>query len=156
MSVFKKGFNKVDRRVVIPGLTEAVSFPIPAGAYVSRVYAQNRSTEATNLTVGNVASGAQYLASVAVPVASNVTVPDERKDAAPGATVTVSRAGILYPRAAIALQPSKVDSAVHVTLSAYPTVGEGDNERGLVDVVIEIEELWDSLPIPSFLNTNGY
>ena len=156
MSVFKKGYNKVGRRVVIPALTKAFSFDIPAGAFVSRIYAQNRSTTATNLTVGNAAAGAQYLASVAVPVAFNVVVPDERRDAPSGATVTVSRAGILYPRAAIALQPSKVDSKVHVALSAYPTVGTGDNERGLVDVVVEFEELWDSLPIPSFVNNNGY
>lgn len=156
MSVFKLGYNKVDRRMVLPGLVEAVSFAVPAGAFVARVYAQNRSTEAVNLTVGNAAAGAQYLASVAIPVGTDVAVPDERKDAAPGATVTVRRAGVLYPRAAIALQPSKVNSEVHVTLSAYPSTGEGVNERGLVDVVVEFEELWDSLPLPNSVNVHGY
>lgn len=140
MSVFKRGFNKVDRRVVLEGITAAVSFDIPAGAFVSRVYAQNRSTTATNLTVGNVAAGAQYLASVAVPVAT----------AASGSTPVLP--GVLAPRDAIAVAVSKTVSNVHVTLSAYPTLpalGLQGSPRGLVDVVIEFEELWDSLPIPT-------
>lgn len=156
MSVFKLGYNKVDRRMVLPGLVAAVSFPVPAGTFVKRIYAQNRSTTATNLTVGNAPAGAQYLASVAVPVATDVSVPDERKGAAPGATVTVRRAGILTPKAAIDVAASKVNSTVHVTLSAYPAVGTGDQARGLVDVVVEFEELWDSLPLPNSVNVHGY
>lgn len=156
MSVFKKGFNKVDRRVVLPGLTAAAVFAMPAGAWVKRVYAQNRSVTTTNLTVGSAAAGAQYLASVAVPVASTVAVPNEAPGAAPGSTVNVVRAGILSPKNAIDVQPSKVTSALHVTLSAYPTTGTGANVRGQVDVVIELEEMWGSLPIPSTINNKGY
>lgn len=140
MSVFKRGFNKVDRRVVLSGITAALSFDIPAGAYVKRVYAQNRSTTAVNLTVGNAAAGAQYLASTAVPVAT----------AASGSTPLLP--GVLAPTDAIKINPSKVVSNVHVTLSAYPTLpalGLQGEDRGLVDVVIEYEELWDSLPIPT-------
>lgn len=152
MSVFKKGFNKVNRRVVLPSLVGTSVFALPAGAWVTRVYAQNRSTTATNLTVGSAAGGAQYLASVAVPVASTVAVPNEAPGAAPGSTVNVLRAGILSPKNAIDVQPSKVTSALHVALSAYPTVGG----RGQVDVVIELEEMWGSLPIPSTINNKGY
>lgn len=138
MSVFKKGYNKVDRRVVVPGLLGPVVIPAPAGAVVKRVYAQNRSTSASSLTVGNVAAGAQYLASIAVPVATNVTVDG----------ATVQRPGVLSPKPALDIAVPKVDFDIHVTLSAYPSTGSGDNERGLVDVVVEYEEMWDSLPIP--------
>lgn len=138
MSVFKKGYNKVDRRVVLPGVLEALTVQAPAGAVVKRIYAQNRSTTATNLSVGNTAAGEQYLAAVAVPVATDVTVDG----------ATVRRAGILSPKNALQPAVPKVDFNIHVTLSAYPSVGDGDDERGLVDVVIEYEEMWDSLPIP--------
>ena len=140
-SVFKRGYNKVNRRVVIPAVKAAGSFALPAGAFVSRVYAQNRSTTASSLSVGNAAAGAQYLAAVAIPVAD------------------VNGAGILYPRAAIALQPSKVNSEVHYTLTAYPIANPTApvaKQKGAVDVVIEFEELWGSLDLPSFVNQAGY
>lgn len=142
MSVFKLGYNKVDRRVVLPGVKAATVFDIPAGAVLKRVYAQNRSTTATNLTVGNAAAGAQYLASVAVPVADG------------------TGAGVLPPKNALQLAAApKVDTNVHVTLSAYPVTNPtatADKQRGAVDVVIEYEEMWDSLPIPTQHTPRAY
>lgn len=132
-SVFKKGYNKVDRRVVVPAIKGPIEIPVPAGFWPRRVYAQNRSTTATNITVGNAAAGAQYLASTAVPVAAG-GVP-----------------GVLYPtetlKTAVPANPG-TNSSMHVTLSAYPTVGTGANARGQVDVVVEYEELYGSLDIP--------
>lgn len=135
MSVFKKGRNKVNRRVLRLNLTAADSFQIPAGAFVSRIYAQNKSTStAPNLTVGNAAAGAQYLASVAVPVAVAPTSDSQGY-------------GILYPRAAIPLQPSVSKSTVYITLSSYPVDASG---KGQVSVIVEYEEMWGSL------NAQGY
>lgn len=141
MSVFKLGYNKVDRRVVIPGIKAATVFDIPAGAVVSRIYAQNRSTTASNLTVGNAAAGAQYLASVAVPVADSTGY------------------GVLSPKPALAVAVSKVDSNVHITLSAYPVTNPTANtakQKGAIDVVVEYEEMWGSLATPSQHNPRAY
>jgi hypothetical protein len=128
MSVFKYGFNKVNRRVVIPAIKAAQVFDIPAGAHLQRIYAQNRSTTATSLSVGNAVGGAQYLAAIAVPVADG-TGP-----------------GILAPQNALAVAISKVVSNVNITLTAYTLDADG---KGTTDVVVEYEELLDSLPIAS-------
>lgn len=121
MSVFDKGETAVSRRVVIRNPLAAGSFDIPIGAHVTRVTARNRTATASNLTVGNAAAGAQFLASVAVPVGTT---------AAPG-----------YVRSpAISVAPSNVVTNVHYTLSAYPAAPG-------IDIVIEYDELEDSLPL---------
>lgn len=134
MSVFKLGYNKVDRRVVLPGVKAAMVFDIPAGAVVKRVYAQNRSTTAANLSLGTAAGGAEYLAAVAVPVAN------------------AQGAGILSPKNALQPAVPRVAANVHVTLSAYPVsnpTAPAAQQKGAIDVVIEYEEMWDSLPLPT-------
>lgn len=129
MSVFKKGQNKVNRRVVLEGLTAAAVVRLPAYAVVQRFYARNRSTTASSLSAGNVAAGAQYLAATAIGVADG------------------SGPAVLRPTAALQTQAiSKVDSDLHITLSAYPLVT--DSTKGAVDVVIEYEELEGSLAVP--------
>ncbi|AGC36040.1 hypothetical protein HOS23_gp57 [Rhizobium phage RHEph09] len=131
MSVFKRGYNKVERRVLLRNLKAAASILLPAGADVRRVYAINETTTASNLTVGNAAAGAQYLASVAVPVSD------------------VNGAGLLSAPA-IALTPSKVESSLYVTLSAYPVknpTAPSAKQRGGITVVVEYVELLDSLSI---------
>lgn len=143
-SVFKLGYNMVKRRVVIPGVKAAGFFALPAGAAVTRIYAENKSTTASNLTVGNAAAGAQYLASIAVPIAAG-GVP-----------------GVLYPQAAlVAARPANpgVDTAVHYTLSAYPVTNPtapSAKQKGAISIVIEFEELYGSLDLPSVVNQAGY
>ncbi len=129
MSIFMKGRNSVKRRVVVRGITAATAFDIPAGAVVKNVYAQNRSTTAANLTVGNAAAGAQFVASVAVPVATGV---------APNTVYG------LVDCTTLAVQPATVQSTVYITLSAYPTDG-GTPAKGMIDVVVEYQELWGSI-----------
>lgn len=143
-SVFKLGFNKVSRRVVIPRIKAAQVFDVPAGMFIRRVYAENRSTTAVNLTVGNAAAGAQYLASTAVPVAVG-GVP-----------------GVLYPqetlKTALPANPG-TDTNVHITLSAYPVDNAAlpaARQKGMVSVVIEYEELYGSLDIPSQHSPRAY
>jgi hypothetical protein len=126
MSIFSVGSNKVARRVVIRNITEAMAFDIPAGAVVTLIQARNKSETATNISVGNAAAGTQFSTATAVPVATD--------------DADISTAGLLY-KVATLVQPSKVASNVHVTLSAYPANG--------VDVAIEYVELLDSLAQPS-------
>jgi hypothetical protein len=130
MPVFKLGFNKVTRRVVLPNLKAAAVVDLPAGAHVRNVYTKNDTTTASNLTAGNVAAGAQYVASAAVGVADGT---------GPQVTVhTVINPGI-----------SKVASSFHVTLSAYPIknpTAPAAQQKGGISVVIEYTELLDGLP----------
>ncbi|QIG73216.1 hypothetical protein [Rhizobium phage RHph_I40] len=131
MPVFKTGAAKVERRVLLRNLKAAASIKLPAGADVRRIYATNETTTASNLTVGNAAAGAQYLASVAVPVSD------------------VNGAGMLSSPA-IALTPSKVQSNLHVTLSAYPIknpTAPVAKQKGGITVVVEYVELLNSLSI---------
>lgn len=132
MSAFDKGESLVSRRVIIKNPQAAGSFDIPAGAHVNKVYARNRSSTAANLTVGNAAAGAQFVASVAVPVGTT---------AAPGYVVPT----------VLNVAPSAVATAVHYTLSAYPTVAAGGS-----DIVIEYVELEDSLSLISQNFPVGY
>lgn len=115
-------------------------FALPAGALLAECTLRTVARLLPASSVGNAAAGAQYLAAVAIPVAD------------------VNGAGILYPRAAIALQPSKVNSEVHYTLTAYPIANPTApiaKQKGAVDIVIESEELWGSLDLPSFVNQAG-
>lgn len=121
MSAFDKGESLVCRRVVIRNPTAAGSFDIPAGAWVKAVYARNRTATAANLTVGNAAAGAQFVASVAVPVG------------------TAALPGYVVPTV-LNVAPSNAVTNVHYTLSAYPA------SPG-VDITIEYVELEDSLPL---------
>lgn len=143
-SVFKRGYNKVARRIVLPNLKAAVSFKVPAGFFPTKVYAENASTTASSVSVGNVAAGAQYLAATAVPVAAG-GVP-----------------GVLYPtNALVAALPANpgADTDMHVTLTAYPVrnpTAPTAQQKGAVSVVIEFEELYGSVSLPSFVNNAGY
>lgn len=123
MAFFTKGRSAVSRRVVLNNVPLASSFDVPAGTWVKRIYARNRSATATNLTVGNAAAGAQFLASTAVPVGTT---------SAPGYVVAP----------AINVAPSAVVTNVHITLSSLPPVAANG-----VDVVIEFDELEESLPL---------
>lgn len=122
MGIFSKGgFNMVVRQTQVLKIASATSFKIPAYAKVRRIYAQNRTATTSNLTVGNAAAGAQYLASTAVPTGTGT---------APG----------MVAAQAIDVAISKVESEVHITLSAYAAGG--------IDVVVEFDEYADSLPLP--------
>lgn len=141
MSVFDIGQNIVHRRVVIPAIKAAQVFDIPAGAVLRFAYARNRSTTATNLSIGNAAGGTQYLAATAVPVADG-TGP-----------------GLMSHKSLTDIAVSKVASNVHITLSAYPVLNPGvpaAKQIGAVDVVIEYVELLDSLPIPTQHTPRAY
>lgn len=130
-SVFKYGYNKVTRRVVVPNIKAATSFDLPAGAVLRQIYSQNETTTASNLTVGNAAAGAQYLASTATVVSD-----------ANGPGITANPA--------LAVAVSKVDSKVHITLSAYPIknpTAPVAKQKGGISVVVEYDELLGSLDL---------
>lgn len=136
-SAFKRGYNLVKRRMVIPNVKAAGSFPLPAGAFLTAIYAENASTTAANLSVGNAAAGAQHLAATAVPIASG-GVP-----------------GVLYPQAPlVAARPANpgVDTAVHYTLSAYPVrnpTAAVAKQKGAISIVVEFTELYGSSDLPN-------
>lgn len=141
MSVFDIGQNIAHRRVVIPNIKAAQVFDIPAGAVLRFAYARNRTTTAVNLTIGNAAAGAQYLASTAIPVADG------------------QGAGLMSHKSLLDPGVSKTVSNVHVTLSAYPVqnpTAPAAKQIGGVDVVIEYVELLDSLPIPTQHTPRAY
>lgn len=123
MAIFAKGgHNMVTRQVIVRAPTVAGSFDIPAYAKVKRIIARNRTATASNLTVGNAAAGAQFLASTAVPTGT-ATLPGMVE--APAISVAISTAV----------------STVHYTLSAYASGG--------IDIMVEYEEYGDSLPLPT-------
>lgn len=130
-SIFKYGYNKVARRLVLPNLKAAAAIDLPAGAVVRQIYSQNESTTASNLTVGNAAAGAQYLASTATVISD-----------ANGPGITANPA--------LAVAVSKVDSKLHVTLSAYPIknpTAPAAKQKGAISVVVEYDELLGSLDL---------
>ena len=123
MGMFSKGgTNPVKRFVQVRRPTAAVVVPIPAGAKVLRVYAQNRTATGSNISVGSSAAGEQYIASTAIPTGT---------PAAPG----------YLSEPALNVAVSAVNSNVHVTLSNYAGGG--------VSVVVEYIELGESLPLPT-------
>jgi len=134
MSIFQRGSTKVDRRVLLQNLVANTSFAIPAGAKLQRVYARNKGTVATNLSVGNAAAGAQFLAATAVPVASSAT--------------DVTTAGLIS-EVAISVAVNITASTVYLTFSVAPGAPG-------VDVCITYDELLDSLAAPALNNPVAY
>lgn len=135
MSVFDKGSNQVTRRAVVRNITgTTATLPLPAGAKVTRVDARNKGTVAVNLSVGNAAAGAQFLAATAVPVATSNT--------------DITTAGLLSEQA-LSVAVSKTAGTVYLTLSATPGAPG-------VDVVVHYTELLDSLAPKQTANPPAY
>lgn len=119
MSIFIKGRNKVHRRVLINDAAAAETVAVPKGAANVRIYAQNRKAVAASVSAGNVAGGAQFAAVTAVAPAD-----------AQGYTVVA-------PAQAGATLVYDTDDFVHITTTV----------AGTLDVVVEFDELLESLPL---------
>lgn len=88
-NVFKKGNNKVSRRVVLEKVTADKTFQLPAGGEIVKIYMQRTSAADTTggVRIGTAAAGAQIAAAqalatqnlpVVVPVVANGILGTDR------------------------------------------------------------------------------
>lgn len=125
MSIFGNNRVLVTRKVLLKKVGTAETVPVPAGAANVRIYARNTTATAVSVSAGNAAGGAQFAA---------VTPVGTGTPAAP-AVIAPAQAGptVVY----------QADGTVHVTATV----------AGIADVVVQFDELLNSLPL---MKTGSY
>ena len=117
--LFSKSRTVVRRRVYLPKVAAAAVFQVPAGASNVKLFAQNKTATAVSVSAGNAVGGAQFCAVTAV------------------GTGTVAAPAVIRPAQAGPTVVYQADGDLHVTATV----------AGIADVVIEFEEMRNSLPL---------